>query len=70
MTAWGQRRKFAAPQKVGSHIHFHRCVIDGVFAVDANGQVQFAEAPALTPEDLAAVIRPELQAIVFGVVTA
>jgi hypothetical protein len=29
-------------------------VIDGVFTEDADGQVQFAEAPALGPEDLAA----------------
>jgi hypothetical protein len=27
------------------------CVIDGVFAVDADGQVQFSAAAALTPED-------------------
>jgi hypothetical protein len=31
------------------------CVIDGVFAVGEDGQVHFAEAAALTPEDLAAV---------------
>jgi hypothetical protein len=36
-------------------VHFHCCVIDGVFAVGADGQVHFAEAAALTPEDLAAV---------------
>jgi hypothetical protein len=30
-------------------------VIDGVFAEGEDGQVQFAEAGALTPEDLAAV---------------
>ena len=36
-------------------MHFHCCVIDGVFAVGEDGQVHFAEAPALTPEDLAAV---------------
>ena len=37
------------------HVHFHCCVIDGVFAVGEDGQVHFAEAAALTPEDLAAV---------------
>ena len=36
-------------------MHFHCCVIDGVFAVGEDGQVHFAEAAALTPEDLAAV---------------
>jgi hypothetical protein len=30
-------------------------VIDGVFATSENGQVQFAEAAALTAADLAAV---------------
>jgi hypothetical protein len=30
-------------------------VIDGVFAEGEDGQVQFAEAPALTAEDLAGV---------------
>ena len=36
-------------------VHFHCCVIDGVFTEDADGQVQFAETAALRPEDLAAV---------------
>ena len=36
-------------------VHFHCCVTDGVFAVGEDGQVHFAEAGALTPEDLAAV---------------
>jgi hypothetical protein len=36
-------------------IHFHCCVIDGVFTAGKNGQVHFADAAALTPEDLAAV---------------
>jgi hypothetical protein len=36
-------------------VHFHCCVIDGVFAVGEDGQVHFAEAAAPTPEDLAAV---------------
>ena len=31
-------------------------MIDGVFAVGEDGQVHFAEAAALTPEDLAAVL--------------
>jgi len=49
-------------QRVGStlnaHVQFHCWVIDGVFVAGANGQVQFAEAAALRPEDLAAVRRP------------
>jgi hypothetical protein len=36
-------------------VHFHCCVIDGVFAEGEGGQVQLAEAGALTPEDFAAV---------------
>ena len=40
---------------LNAHVHFHCCVIDGVFAAGADGQIQFAEAAALRPEDLAAV---------------
>jgi hypothetical protein len=40
---------------LNAHVHFHCCVIDGVFAVGEDGQVHFAEAAARTPEDLAAV---------------
>jgi hypothetical protein len=40
---------------LNAHLHFHCCVIDGVFAVGEDGQVHFAEAAAPTPEDLAAV---------------
>jgi hypothetical protein len=40
---------------LNAHVHFHCCVIDGVFAEGKEGQVQFAEAATLTPEDLAAV---------------
>jgi hypothetical protein len=40
---------------LNAHVHFHCCVIDGVFAAGEDGQVHFAEAGALTPEDLAAV---------------
>jgi hypothetical protein len=29
---------------LNAHVHFHCCVIDGVFTEDADGQVQFAEA--------------------------
>jgi hypothetical protein len=36
-------------------VHFHCCVIDGVFAGCEDGQVHFAEAAARTPVDLAAV---------------
>ena len=34
---------------LNAHVHFHCCVIDGVFAVGEDGQVHFAEAAALTP---------------------
>ena len=40
---------------LNAHVHFHCCVIDGVFVGGAAGQAQFAEAAVLTPEDLAAV---------------
>jgi hypothetical protein len=40
---------------LNAHVHFHCCVIDGVFAVGEDGQIHFAEAAALTPEDLVAV---------------
>ena len=36
-------------------VRFHCWVIDGVFATGEDGRVHFAEARALTPEDLAAV---------------
>ena len=36
-------------------VHFHCCVIDGVFAVGEDGQVHFAEAAALTPADIGAL---------------
>ena len=40
---------------MNAHVHFHCCVIDGVFAAGEDGQGHFAEAVALSPEDLAAV---------------
>ena len=40
---------------LNAHVHFHCCVIDGVFALGEDGQVHFAEADALTLEDIAAV---------------
>ena len=40
---------------LNARVHFHCCVIGGVFAAGEDGQVHFAEAAALTPEDLAAV---------------
>ena len=40
---------------LNAHVHFHCCVIDGVFVEGDDGQVQFSEAGTLTPEDLAAV---------------
>jgi hypothetical protein len=40
---------------LNAHVHFHCCVIDGVFAVGEDGQVHFAGAAALTSEHLAAV---------------
>ena len=46
-------QRFGAALNV--HVHFHCCVIDGVFATGEDGQVQFAGAHALTPQDLAAV---------------
>ena len=36
-------------------MHFHCCVIDGVFAAGEDGQVHFTEAAALTLEDFAAL---------------
>jgi hypothetical protein len=41
--------------RYGLHVHFHWCVIDGVFAAGEDGQVQFAEAAALTAQDLSTV---------------
>jgi hypothetical protein len=46
-------QRFAA--SLNAHVHFHCCVIDGVFVAGEDGQVHFAEAGALTPEELAAV---------------
>jgi hypothetical protein len=40
---------------LNAHVHFHCWVIDGVLVAGADGQVQFAEAAALRPEDLSAV---------------
>jgi hypothetical protein len=45
----------ASGRALNAHVHFHRCVIDGVFAMAEDGQIRFAEAAALTPDDLAAV---------------
>ena len=42
-------------RRLNAHVHFHCCVIDGVFAAGADGQVHFTEAGALTHEDLSAV---------------
>ena len=39
---------------LNAHVHFHCCVIDGVFTEDGDGQVLVAEA-GLTAEDCAAV---------------
>jgi Putative transposase len=36
------------------HVHFHCCVIDGMFECGPVGEVQFRPAQALTPEALAA----------------
>ena len=44
-----------AADVVSTDVHFHCCVSEGVFVAGADGQVQFAEAAALRPEDLAAV---------------
>ena len=40
---------------MNAHVHVHCCVIDKVFVAEANGQVQFTQACALTPEDCGAV---------------
>jgi hypothetical protein len=40
---------------LNAHLHFHCCVVDGVFAIGEGEQVQFCEAGTLTSEDLAAV---------------
>jgi hypothetical protein len=49
----GPRRGTHRPARAwGLAVHFHCCVIDGVFAVSKDG---FAEADALIPADLAAV---------------
>ena len=39
---------------LNAYVHFNGCVIDGVFPAGKDGQVHFAEAGALTPQDLAA----------------
>jgi hypothetical protein len=53
---WLKRFEAAGvPAGLNAHVHFHCCVIDGVFAPGEDGQVHFSEAGALTPEDLAAV---------------
>ena len=49
---------------LNAHVHFHCCVIDGVFAVGEDGQVHFADAAALTPEDLAVTVGSILPGIV------
>ena len=41
-----------AAEQLAANVHFHCCVIDGVFAVGEDGQAHFAEADALTPEGL------------------
>ena len=41
--------------RFNAHWHFHCGVIDGVFAPDANGQLQFYEATALSSTDAQAV---------------
>jgi hypothetical protein len=40
---------------LNAHVHFHCCVIDGVFTAGEGEQVQFCEATAPTPEELTAV---------------
>jgi hypothetical protein len=37
------------------HVHFHCCVLKGVFEGGSDGQVQFRPDQALTPEALAAI---------------
>jgi hypothetical protein len=40
---------------LNAHVHFHCCVIDGVFTAGEGEQGQFCKAGAPTPEELAAV---------------
>jgi len=37
------------------HVHYHCCVLDGLFEPLDDGQVRFLHAPALTPEDIVAI---------------
>lgn len=43
------------PPELNRHVHFHCCVLDGVFDGSPAGQVQFRPAHALAPEALAAI---------------
>jgi len=40
---------------LNAHLHFHICVIDGVFSQDAAGELRFHPASGLEPSDVAAV---------------
>jgi hypothetical protein len=37
------------------HLHYHCCILDGVFEPPATGGVQFRQAAALTPDAVAAI---------------
>jgi hypothetical protein len=40
---------------MNAHLHFHICVIDGVFSQDARGELRFHPATGLSPADVTAV---------------
>jgi hypothetical protein len=52
-TQIAQTAGFRQPS-LNPHFHFHVLVIDGVFAPDAEGEVQFYEALRLSDDDVAA----------------
>jgi hypothetical protein len=37
------------------HLHYHFCIVDGVFEPLATGGVQFRQAAALTPDAVASI---------------
>ena len=51
----GDVRAALATPSLGSFVHFHVVVPDGVFSRDAEGAVTFHEGPAPSREDIAAV---------------
>ena len=37
------------------HVHYHCCILDGLFEPPEDGRVRFLHAPALTPEDIVVI---------------